>query len=116
MDEKKYLDLESGLERVRGNKKLFRRMLDLFLKSAEFASLEEAIAADDHQKAEASAHSIKGVAGNLSLTLLFETSAKLMEEYRKGAPQMETIAEYREVLKDTIACVEEAAARLDAAD
>ena len=33
-ERKKYVDLDAGLGRVRGNKKIFKRMLGLYLNSA----------------------------------------------------------------------------------
>ncbi len=108
-----YIDEASGIKRVMGNKKLYRRMLGLFLTSAEFASLEDGLKAEDYTKAGDAAHAIKGITGNLSLPLLFDLSSELMQQLRQGPPARDTIAAYREALAKTIAEVEAVTARLN---
>ena len=39
-DYKKFIDLDTGLGRIRGNKKLYKRMLGMFAASEEFGKLE----------------------------------------------------------------------------
>ena len=62
------LDIESGLKRINGNKRLYRQLLIDFAKS--YASVTEEIKdlieKDDLQAAERVAHTIKGIAGNIS--------------------------------------------------
>jgi HPt (histidine-containing phosphotransfer) domain-containing protein len=106
--------MPQALERVRGNKTLYRRMLNLFLDSPEFALLEERLASKDYEKAAVTAHTIKGMTGNLSLNAIFELSAALMSECRQGAPNAETITQYREAYQKTVAAVKEVAAEIDA--
>ena len=98
---KKYVDVDAGLGRVRGNKKLFERMLSLFLQSGELASLENAIAENRIGDAANIAHAIKGMTGNLALTPLFEISSQLMNELRAGAYSDTTYAEYKLVYAAT---------------
>lgn len=101
-----YIDVDSGLARVRGNKKLFCRMLDLFLEGKEFENLEDSLSSQDLEEIEKYAHAIKGISGNLSLIPLFEISSKLMSEARSGSLSRQTVESYREILKCTRACVE----------
>ena len=108
------IDLDDGLGRVRGNKKLFVRMLGLFMDSTEFAALEEALGQGDIAKIEHSAHTIKGIAGNLSLTALFNVSTELMQQARNGATQQATIDEYRATLEATKGRVTEVIAQMSA--
>jgi HPt (histidine-containing phosphotransfer) domain-containing protein len=114
MERKQYIDLESALGRVRGNKKLYRRMLGLFTQSKEFAALEDSLAAGDLNAAAGYAHSIKGMTGNLTLTKLFETSTALMNELRQGQMVAESIAAYRDALEKTKTAVDEVMAEMDA--
>lgn len=100
------VNIEGGLSRVRGNQKLYTRMLGLFLAGGEYADFESAVAANDVQKAADVMHAIKGVSGNLNLDALFEISTELMNTLRGGTMDLERIDVYREVLKDTIAAVE----------
>ena len=98
----KYLDMNDALNRVRGNKKLYYRMMKMFKASTEFAALEEAMANKDYEHAERFAHSIKGITGNLSLHQLFETSSKLMTELKQNTYDEQTYSDYQEALKLTL--------------
>ncbi|MDL2235180.1 Hpt domain-containing protein [Christensenellaceae bacterium OttesenSCG-928-L17] len=103
----KYIDLETGLGRVRGNKTLYARMLQMFLDSKEFAAFEDAVAAGNLTAAAESIHGIKGMTGNLSLTAVFETSMALMNDLRAGNLDETLLAEYREALTETQRVVRE---------
>ncbi len=97
-----YLDLEEGLSRVRGNKVLFKKMLQMFTASTEFEKFDDCISAGDISGAADVAHAIKGMTGNLSLTALFEISTTLMNELREGTLDNNSISEYREILAGTL--------------
>lgn len=115
MDWSKYIDLDTALARVRGNKTIYRKMLQLFTSSTEFAALEEALAAKDYEKVDAVAHAIKGMTGNLGFTPLFDTSVTLMLEARAGAVSEATEAAYHEALAGTRAAVDALNAEWDGA-
>lgn len=102
-----YADLDAALQRLRGDKKIYGQMLVLFLTSKEFSALEESLAAGDYEKSAQLAHTIKGVTGNLSLTLLFDTSTALLNELRDGIYQEVTLSSYRDALVKTRAYLEE---------
>jgi HPt (histidine-containing phosphotransfer) domain-containing protein len=106
MDEKSYIDMETGLGRVRGNAVIFKKMLGMFLNSKEFALFEEALAEKDYGKAADVAHAIKGLTGNLALTPLFEESTKLMNQLREGNCDEATLGNYRAILTHTRSEVE----------
>ncbi len=102
-----YVDLQGGLDRVRGNKTLYRRMLGLFINSQEFAQLEQALPARDCEDLARIAHGIKGMTGNLSLTKLFEDSTAMMNRFREGVYDEAAVALYQETLKQTLVYVDE---------
>lgn len=108
MDDKAYLDLDAGLARVRGNQKIYKRMLGLFLESGEFAAFEEAMAAQDYPRAAEVAHGIKGMTGNLGFTKLYETSAELMVQLRAGPADEALLADYRDAYTKSRALAEAA--------
>lgn len=108
-----YIDLEAGLARIRGNKKIYLRMLGLFVNSPEFAKLEEALAAGDNAAAGDVAHAIKGMSGNLDLPQVFRLSADLMNQLRQGEAEPATLAEYREALDATLEEVKAVMAKLE---
>jgi HPt (histidine-containing phosphotransfer) domain-containing protein len=105
-DIRRYVDLETALSRVNGKTAMYKRLLQLFLKSGEFASLEESLTQQDYPRAAEVAHAIKGMTGNLALNLLFETSAKLMAELKEGVLDETSVDSYRQALTKTRSCVE----------
>ena len=108
-----YINVKEALARVRDNKKLFRRMLGLFMESGEFANLEDNLMQRDYSKAADAAHAIKGMTGNLSLTELFKISTRMMEELRQGIASEETQADFRAAYGQTRIYVEEVMQELD---
>lgn len=112
-ENKKYLDLEGGLARVRGNKKIYAKMLNMFLSSGEFDAFEQSIQDGDMAKAADVIHGIKGMTGNLSLTAVFELSAMLMQQLREGNYDAQLLDEYRDALSKTQAIVKETVSQLE---
>ena len=108
-----YINIKEALGRVRDNKKLFRRMLGLFMESGEFATLEDSLMQKDYAKAGDAAHAIKGITGNLALTELFKISTKMMEELRQGIASDETQAAFRAAYGQTRLYVEEVMRELE---
>ena len=108
-----YVNIKEGLGRVRDNKKLFRRMLGLFMESGEFAVLEDSLMQKDYNKAADAAHAIKGMTGNLSLTELFKISTRMMEELRQGIASEDTQTDFRAAYSQTRLYVEEVMAEMD---
>ncbi len=102
-----YVNVEVGLGRVRGNTKIYARMLGLFLKSEEFAQLEQSLEAGDIERAADLAHAIKGMTGNLALDALFELSTKMMGQLREGVADRQTAEELFSALAITRKYVEE---------
>lgn len=115
MDWSKYIDLDTALARVRGNKTIYRKMLQLFTSSTEFAALDEALAAKDNEKIDTVAHAIKGMTGNLGFTPLFDVSSALMQEARQGTVSEATEADYHEALAGTREAVDALNAEWDGA-
>ena len=105
-EDKKYLNVEAGLARVRGNAVIYKKMLGLFMKDPNFAAFDEHLAGGDLQKASEAAHGIKGMTGNLEMPAVFELSAKLMVQLREGARDEAVIADYQDALAKTRDCVE----------
>jgi len=108
-----YINIKEGLARVRDNKKLYKRMLGMFLESGEFAVFDDYLAQKDYAKAADSAHAIKGMTGNLSLTQLFTISTKMMEDLRQGINSDEAEAAYKAAYNQTRVFVEELIQELD---
>lgn len=114
LNPEQYIDLDGALARVRGNKKLFRRMLELFFESDEFAKFDQSLSSDKISESAEIAHAIKGMTGNLSMNALFEASTKLMNELRAGEKNQASIDEYQRAYQNTLAAAKALAAELDA--
>jgi HPt (histidine-containing phosphotransfer) domain-containing protein len=89
-----YLDFADGIKRVMNNTKLYTKLLTKFKNDTKLDALEAALAEDDMEKAQAAAHTIKGVAANLSLAELFKQSLELETQLKAGTidpNQLETV-------------------------
>lgn len=77
-------DYESMLGRFRNEERIVR-FLGKFLNDGSFSMLKEALAAGKQEEAFRGAHTLKGVAQNLSMTKLYLSSEKLTEHLRAGS-------------------------------
>ncbi|MDR2575563.1 MAG: Hpt domain-containing protein [Treponema sp.] len=84
-DEVVYVDFADGLKRVVNNKKLYVKLLTKFRNENKLDDLEAAIAAKDMEKARNAAHTLKGVAANLSLAELHKQSLALETQIKGGS-------------------------------
>lgn len=109
----RYIDVDQGLARVRNNKPLYKRMLNMFMDANEFSELEYHLNSRDYDEAAKSAHAIKGIAGNLSLPMLFETSNDLLLQLREGDVSENTLQLYLDTAERTHFAVKEALIKLD---
>ena len=80
-----YVDLAEGKKRVMNNIKLHIRLLTKFRNDTKLDDLETALAEGDLEKAQAAAHTIKGVAANLSLTELFKQCLEIETQIKAKA-------------------------------
>lgn len=76
------IDYAEAMERFGGNEGLFVRLATKYLDDPHFNALEVAISTDDAAAAEREAHSLKGVAGNLSFTCLYDLSTRITDALR----------------------------------
>lgn len=78
------MDTADALGRVMGSTALLGRLLGMFLTDGSLDALEAAAAADDAEAALAAAHALKGVSGNLSMTRIFDLTARQCDLIRAG--------------------------------
>jgi HPt (histidine-containing phosphotransfer) domain-containing protein len=108
-----YIDIESGLKRVAGSAKIYVKILNSFLATEELDKLTANLAAGDVEAAATTAHGIKGMSGNLSLTKLYNETVAFEAKLKQGAYEpaekefFDAIAEktraYLKILLDAIA-------------
>ena len=81
------IDSADGLLRVAGNRKLYLKLLRQFAAQQTDvpAQIAEQLKAGDHAAAERTAHSLRGVAGNLGAKTVQSAAAELEQAIRAGA-------------------------------
>jgi HPt (histidine-containing phosphotransfer) domain-containing protein len=86
-------DLEAGLKRLQGNRRLYRKLLLDFAKGYREASenIHNALIADDIKQVHSLVHNIKGLAGNLSATRLQDAAAKMDSSVKKALSDGELV-------------------------
>jgi len=84
-DDVVYIDFADGVKRVMNNSKLYVKLLGKFKNDTRLDDLEAAIAANDMEKARNAAHTVKGLAANLSLMELYKQSLALETQIKGGS-------------------------------
>lgn len=101
------IDWTATLDRFMNNENLYEKILLKFPNDPSFHELKEKIAEGDAQASFMYAHTLKGVAGNLGLTRLFQLASQLTDELRNGhienaSPLMKDLTEQYEAICDFI--------------
>ena len=91
-------DVDSGLGRCMNNEAFYLKLVEKAAGEAAFGKLSDALAAKDLDTAFEAAHSLKGVAGNLSLTPIYDPVAEITELLRSR-----TDMDYTELLNRILA-------------
>lgn len=81
------IDYDGAMERFGGNAELYERLALKFLDDTHFAALEQALAGGDVDTAVREAHTLKGVAGNLSFAALYEAASKVTQPCARATSQ-----------------------------
>lgn len=102
------VDIDGGLKRLMNNEKLYRRLLGSFVKMMDANSIQPDFQGPDYTEVTEKAHTIKGAAGNLSITPVYEAYTQIMNLLRSGQPE-EARAVLEKVLpvqRDILQCIE----------
>ena len=83
-DLSRYIDVAGGMKRILNNKKVYGMLLKSFVGDTHYTALCEQLAGGDVSTAEREAHTIKGVAANLSLPLVYEISEGINSRLKSG--------------------------------
>ncbi|MBE6349499.1 MAG: Hpt domain-containing protein [Spirochaetaceae bacterium] len=69
-----FIDVEQALELMGNDKELYKEVLEMYLKEPQFSNeeLQQALLQHDYDKAQKLVHLLKGIAGTLGATKLFE--------------------------------------------
>lgn len=102
------VDVDDGLKRLMGNEKLYKRLLGSFVKMIGTQAVDPDFDESDYKEAIEKAHSIKGTAGNLSLTPIYESYSEILNLLRtdKPAEAKAVLAKVLPVQQEIISCIE----------
>jgi HPt (histidine-containing phosphotransfer) domain-containing protein len=110
-EEKVYVNADEGIKRVMNNVKLYAKLLGKFKADTNLADLSAHLAAGDLEKAQVAAHTLKGLAANLSLIELFEQTRDLESQIKAGAVQDGALDTVQNAYNETIKIVDEVIAK-----
>ena len=77
-----YLDVTDGLNRLGGNRTLYKRLLQSFMEKNNMSELRENMQTCNAAAAAKSAHALKGVTANLSIARLNKLIVSLEQELK----------------------------------
>jgi HPt (histidine-containing phosphotransfer) domain-containing protein len=105
------VDIEGGLRRVAGNKRLYRSLLEQFASKQANAAEEISVALGEGNQvlARSLAHTVKGLAGNLGISPVQLTAEKIERSLREGetaAPSL--LDEFRSTLSGVVKAIQAA--------
>lgn len=78
------IDVEDAVRRFMGKEELMMKFLLRFGQDPNFGLLRQALEEGDTARAYEAAHALKGLAGNLSLRVVFARSSELVDSLRAG--------------------------------
>ena len=101
-----YINEEEGKKRVMNNGKLYAKLLTKFKTDTNLKDLEAHLAAQDWEKAQASAHTIKGIAANLSLAALFNQSLDVENQIKGKSLDPDSLEKLKTCFDETLKAAE----------
>jgi HPt (histidine-containing phosphotransfer) domain-containing protein len=106
-----YINEEDGKKRVMNNGKLYAKLLTKFKTDTNLDDLASSAGAQDWDKAQAAAHTIKGIAANLSLTELFNQSLDVETQVKGRSLKPESLESLKACYNETLTAVDKVIAQ-----
>ena len=78
------VDVAGSVNRFSGNEALYLRFVERFREDETYSQLCRAYQKGDHEQLLTAAHTLKGVAGNLSMKDVFRWTSVIVEDLRAG--------------------------------
>lgn len=101
-----FVDMESALARVMGNKNLYKKLLGSYTKNTYLNQLREEIHRGDTEAAARTAHTIKGMCANLSLTQVHALSVTIEEKLKAGEDVADCLAQLEQAVENTLQAID----------
>lgn len=111
VEDKVYVDEAEGQKRVMNNAKLYHRLLAKFKAENNLDGITGALEAGDYEKAQIAAHTIKGIAANLSFTELYKQSIEVETQIKSKAVDPDAVASLSECFTATLEAIEKVLAQ-----
>ena len=110
------INVADGLNRVAGNRRLYRDLLGQFAakQGDAAAQISAALESGDSKLAERIAHTVKGVAGNLAIAEVQSAAQKVEKAIREGQDVTGSARRLRDSLRHSGSCHSASAARISA--
>jgi HPt (histidine-containing phosphotransfer) domain-containing protein len=101
-----YINEEEGKKRVMNNGKLYAKLLTKFKADTNLDDLAASAESEDWEKARVAAHTLKGIAANLSLTELFNQSLDVETQVKGKSLKNESLEKLKTCFAETLVQVE----------
>lgn len=103
------VNVEEGLKRLGGNEPFYERMLGKFTEMIKDSSIQPDFDSTDYAEMIEKAHALKGAAGNLSISPLYEAYTEIVDLLRGGQPEQakEVLVKTIPVQEKIIDCIEQ---------
>lgn len=105
------IDIKSSLARFGNMESFYVKYLKKFIDDKSFENMKEALANNNIEKVGEEAHTLKGVAGNLGLTKIYQHSMEIMRLAKENG--VDKIKVITEELEEEMSKVIEALKNLD---
>jgi HPt (histidine-containing phosphotransfer) domain-containing protein len=106
-----YVNVQEGMKRVVNNLKLYVKLLNKFKTDTSLEKLFANLEAQDYEKAQIEVHTIKGVAGNLSLPELFKQALEVETQIKARSVDSGTLERFKTCFSATLADIDKAIAQ-----
>jgi PAS domain S-box-containing protein len=95
------VDVKKGLERLKGNGKLYATLLKSYQRNDMFTKIKDALARQDFEDAVQSAHALNGIAVSLAMDDLASKTALLEEPLRNGVMDQSLVDKLEMSMEET---------------
>ena len=101
-----YVNEAEGIKRVMNNTKLYIKLLNMFKADTNLNTLYAYASVQDWEKAREAAHSLKGIAANLSLTELYNQSINIEAQLKAKSLDSDSLENLKFCFDETLAAVD----------
>ncbi len=81
------VNVDDGVNRLGGNEALYKKLLGTFVKTVKGYDIKPDFDSENYDDITEKAHAIKGIAGNLSITPVYEGYTQIVSLLRSKEPE-----------------------------